>query len=241
MFCFTSLQIFASENLLDAANKLYMSQQYEEASKAYENVLKNGNTSVEVFYNLGNAYYKTGDFTKAILNYERAKKIKPSDEDILFNIAIANQKTIDKIEPAPKVFYQKWWDDYVASSTPGSKSIFGVVFIWLAAITGTFYIFSRKYQVKKISFILSFLFLFAGLFFVLVASQQHAMAVNQKEAIILPDNVYVKSSPDDKSTNLFMLHTGTKIELIDELQGWKKIKIPNGNVGWLKDSTIEVI
>lgn len=231
----------AQSNLFESANKLYMSQQYAEAAKAYEDMIKLGNTSAEVFYNLGNSYYKTGDFTKAILNYERAKKLKPSDEDILFNIAIANQKTIDKIEPAPKVFYERWWDAYVASSTAGTRSLIGVALIWLAAIIGAVYIFTKNYAVKKFTFFSTFILLIAGLFFVMVASNQNSHSLNNKEAIIIPDNVYVKSSPDDKSTNLFMLHTGTKIELKDQLQGWKKIRIPNGNEGWLKEQSLEVI
>ncbi|HNR20867.1 MAG TPA: tetratricopeptide repeat protein [Bacteroidia bacterium] len=241
MLCLCTLQNLAADNLFDTANKLYMSQQYESAAKTYEDIIKLGNSSAEVFYNLGNSYFKTGDFTKAILNYERAKKLKPSDEDILFNIAIANQKTIDKIEPAPKVFYQRWWDGYVASSTAGTRSLVGVALIWLAAFVGAIYIFARSYSLKKLTFFGTFIFLFAGLFFVAVASNQNNYSQNHKEAIIIPDNVYVKSSPDDKSTNLFMLHTGTKIELKDELQGWKKIKIPNGNEGWLKDQSLEVI
>lgn len=241
MFCFCVLQTFATDNLFDSANKLYMGQQYEKAAKSYEDLIKLGHSSAEVFYNLGNSYYKTGEFTKAILNYERAKKLKPSDEDILFNIAIANQKTIDKIEQAPKVFYERWWDAYVASSTSGTRSLIGVALIWLATMVGAVYIFTKNYSVKKLTFFSTFILLFAGLFFLIVASNQNSYTQNHKEAIIIPDNVYVKSSPDDKSTNLFMLHTGTKIELKDELQGWKKIRIPNGNEGWLKEQSLEVI
>lgn len=234
-------KLFCNDAAFSQANKLYMSQQFDAAADAYELMIKNGNTSAEIFYNLGNAYYKTGAFTKAILNYERARKLKPADDDILFNLAIANQKTIDKIEPAPKVFYERWWEQYVASSNPDARAILGIVFMWVAFFMGLVYIFSSKLALKKFSFFFSFLLLFAGLFFIAIASRQNANAENHKEAIIIPDNCYVKSSPDEKSTNLFMLHTGTKVELNDELQGWRKIKIPNGNVGWIKVENIEVI
>jgi tetratricopeptide (TPR) repeat protein len=238
---FYANEVRCSDFSFDEANKFYMAQQYDSAVIAYEQIIKGGSTSAEIFYNLGNSYYKTGAFTKAILNYERAKKIKPADEDILFNLAIANQKTIDKIESAPKVFYERWWEQYVASSNPDVRAILGIVFIWVAFIMGLAYIFTKKLAMKKFSFFFSFLLLIVGLFFIVVASRQNANAENHKEAIIVPDNCYVKSSPDEKSTNLFMLHTGTKVELNDELQGWRKIKIPNGNVGWVKVENIELI
>lgn len=232
---------YAGNSNFDAANKLYMTQRYTDAANAYEDIIKKERPTAELYYNLGNCYYKNADYTRAILNYERARKLKPADEDILFNIAVSNQKTVDKIESAPKVFYQKWWDDYVTSSTPGARALLGVIFIWLALAVGCVYIFINKYAIKKLTFFGSFILLFAGLFFVIVASSQNSRSQNLKEAIIIPDNCYVKSSPDEKSTNLFMLHSGTKIELMDELQDWMRIKIPNGNEGWLRHECIEVI
>lgn len=241
MFYLMAINSFAGSTSFETANKLYMTQHYDEAVKAYEEILKSGTASAELYYNLGNSYYKSGDYTKAILNYERAKKIRASDEDVLFNLAVVNQKTVDKIEEAPKVFYERWWAEYLASSNAGTRSVIGIMLIWFAAIAGTIYIFTKSYPIKKLSFFGSFLLLFTGLFFLLVAKNQNSYSQNHREAIILPDNCYVKSSPDEKSTNLFMLHSGTKIELKDELQGWKKIKIPNGNEGWLRDESVEVI
>lgn len=243
-FCFLISDVFAlptNQELYEAGNKYYMSQQYQNAIEKYELLIKDNVKSYELYFNLGNAYYKTGNFAASILNYERAKKIKSNDEDLIMNLALANQNTVDKIEPAPKVFYEKWWDDYLQEQTADKRSLIGIGLIWLAVIIGCIYIFSRNFSIKRASFFISFIVLFSGLFFIYVASKQNASDSASQEALIYKPSAYVKGSPDEKGTNLFMLHAGTKIEVIDELQGWKKIRIPNGNVGWVQSTDVEII
>lgn len=240
VLCFAAC--FASvADAFEEGNKLYMTQQYEKAIEAYMQHIKSGKATAEAYFNAGNCYYKLGNFASAILNYERALKLNASDEDIKFNLALANQNTVDKIEPAPKVFYERWWDNFLQSSTPDRRAATGIVLIWITAALACIYIFTNRISLKKLSFYTGAIALLAAVFFIFLAGKQEALAVENRGAIVFKTSAYVKSSPEEKSTNLFMLHAGTKIEVIDELIGWKKIRIPNGNIGWMKDNELEVI
>jgi tetratricopeptide (TPR) repeat protein len=239
-----SHNIFADSKddlLFKEANNLYLKQSYFQAIEKYEQLISDNIISFEVYYNLGNAYYKTGSYTQAILNYERAKKIKPDDADVNLNLAIANQKTIDKIEPTPKVFYNQWWDNYLASSTADTSAVIMLVFLWLFIGTLAIMILIKNASLKKLSFIISLILACCTLFFFITSQTRQSINDSSVEALIISQSAYIKSAPDDKGTNLFQLHEGTKINIVDELGNWKKIKIPNGNVGWIKSKDLETI
>lgn len=229
------------ESKFELANKFFLERNFEKAISLYEELVKSGNKSAEVYYNLGNAYYKTGNYAAAILNYERAKKLKPSDEDINFNLRLANLNTIDKIEAAPQVFYVKWWNDFVNSTSLESHSLKALFFFWFAFVVVSIYVLVNKRLVKKITLIAALIIFLLGAFSLYFSYKQFSELNNNKAAIIFSQGVYIKSSPDENSINLFMLHSGTKVEVIDELQDWKRIRIANGNEGWLPASSIELI
>ncbi|MCW5919919.1 MAG: tetratricopeptide repeat protein [Bacteroidetes bacterium] len=239
-----SHNIFADSKddlLFKEANNLYLKQSYFQAIEKYEQLISDNIISFEVYYNLGNAYYKTGNYTKAILNYERAKKIKPDDADVNLNLAIANQKTIDKIEPTPKVFYNQWWDNYLASSTADTSAVIMLVFLWLFIATIAIMIVIKNASLKKLCFIIFLILACFTIFFFITSQTRQSINDSSVEALIISQSAYIKSAPDDKGTNLFQLHEGTKINIVDELGNWKKIKIPNGNVGWVKSKDLETI
>ncbi len=225
----------------DKANLLYRSGNYKEAARSYESLLAGGYISSALYYNLGNAYYKMDNFPKAIINYERALKLNPSDEDISFNLRLANINTVDKIEPIPKLFYEQWWENFISIYNDTNWSKLGIAALWLAFIFSVIYIFGNSILMKKTGFFISLIFLATGIFLLSTAGIQHHRLTSNKSAVITETSAYIKSSPDEKSTNLFMLHAGTRIDIIDELKGWKKIRIANGNVGWISDNEIEII
>src|SRR5688572_19240399 len=125
--------------IFNRANKLYMDQKYEEASREYEKLISNQKVSAEVYFNLGNSYYKTGNIAGAILNYERAKRLRPSDPDIAYNLRMANLNTIDKIEPLPQLFYEKWWDDFVNEGSVNRRAMLVVILFWITLGVGSVY------------------------------------------------------------------------------------------------------
>jgi tetratricopeptide (TPR) repeat protein len=243
VLCLFVVKSFAStaDSLYQQGNAWYAKQNYQQAIEKYESILAQNTPSFEVFYNLGNAYYKTGNFTKAILNYERARKIKPFDDDLAMNLALANQNTIDKIEPAPQVFYEIWWNNYLTGNSLDQRAFTLLLCIWLAFIAACFYLFSQNSTFKKWSFFSVFVLSILAFFFLFVANQQQEKLKASNEAIIINPSSFVKSSPDAKGTNLFQLHAGTKTNVLDELNGWKKIRIPNGNEGWIRSEDLEKI
>ena len=227
--------------LFNQANKLYMDQSYENAVEVYEKLILNGKIAPEVYFNLGNAYYKTGNIAAAILNYERAKRLRSSDPDIAYNLRMANLATIDKIEPVPQLFYEVWWEDFVNEGSLNNRALFTVLLFWAALFVALLYLFSDVVIIKKTAFFLILVLVLSGVFTGFLTYRQNHYLQNHMAAIIYAGSAYAKSSPDDKSANLFLLHSGTRIEVLDELQGWKKVRIANGNEGWILADAIEII
>lgn len=227
--------------MFTSANTAYRSGDYKSASVQFEELLKTGNKAHEVYFNLGNSYYKQKEFAKAILNYERAYRMDPSDEDVQHNLRLAYANTIDKIEPVPLLFYERWWENILSSASPGTWAWIAISCLWTGILLAVLYLYSKTINERKRNFLLSGSLIISSLLLFFIAASSYTRLHNEKSAIIMEASAYVKSSPDAKSTNLFMLHEGTRIRIIDELEGWKQIKIANGNVGWIKDGSAEVI
>jgi len=230
-----------AEQQYEKASKLYKSGNYAEASMQYQNLVNDGKKSTALFFNLGNCYYKTGDYAKAILNYERAKKIAPADEDIEYNLKLANAKASDKIDPIPQLFYEKWWSIFITTFSPTEWSAFAIITLWIAAGIFLIYLFAKTVEKKKKSFYAATIIFGLSLCLFIVARSANRLIYNYRFAIIMDSSAYAKSAPDAKGTNLFLLHNGTKVEIVEEQEGWKKIKIANGNTGWMSNEALESI
>lgn len=237
-------QVRATGNPLDVyhqATTAYQKQDYQDAVKLYEQLLKEGNVSLEVYYNLGNAYYKSGNNGRAILNYERAKKLAPDDEDIQFNLRVAGLKTVDKIDPLPELFYKRWIHSFSSWLSVNGWSRVFLMMVWLTALSAGIYFLSKNVLFRKIGFILILFFLLlSGLSFV-IARQSHSQERLELQAVVLSASTYVKSSPDYKGNDLFILHEGTKVNVLDSLNGWQKIRTANGSLGWIIGTDLEKI
>ena len=230
-----------ADSILKRANELYQKQNFAESSKLYKTIINKGYKSAEVYFNLGNAYFRMNQIPKAILSYERAKKIAPGDDDIDFNLKIANLKIVDKIEPVPKFFLTVWLESIANMFSSAAWSAISIIFIWLLFISVAVFYVSWSSLIKRISFgigIISIIMIISTMLFAAKMSNYEESNIN---AIIFLQNVYVKSSPDEGSTDLFILHEGAKVEILDELGTWKKIKLANGSIGWLPENSIEII
>jgi tetratricopeptide (TPR) repeat protein len=223
------------------ANIAYQKLDYETSIRKYEELVKNHQVSTEVYFNLGNAYFKAGNFAKAILNYERAKKLEPEDEDANFNLKIASLKVVDKIENVPEMFYKRWINNFSTIMPADTFSIIFIFLIWLLFASAALYVAGNTVRIRKLSFIALIFFICLSTASGILASRSHARASVDKQGIIMTSSVYVKSSPDDKGNDLFILHEGTKTEILDELNGWSKIRIANGGIGWMKSDEMEII
>ncbi|MFN5325391.1 MAG: SH3 domain-containing protein [Bacteroidota bacterium] len=229
------------EQSFDKAGKLYKEQNYAAALSIYDSLLRIGYQSAELEFNCGNAYYRTGQIPQAILHYERAAKLDPDDTDIEHNLRIAYLSTIDKIDPAPELFYERWIRNLAYGGALSSKAGWTVTLIWLSAALFAGYLFASKLIIRKWAFAGFAATLFAGVLLWLLAENQNSHLNHNKGAIIFSDAVYVKASPNTDGANLFMLHAGTKVVVTDEMEGWKKIRIANGNEGWIDQGVAEEI
>lgn len=226
---------------IDSANAAYARNDFEKAARLYEEVLASGQEASELYYNLGNAYYKLNKPGLSILNYERAKKLAPNDADIQHNLELVNQRITDKIDPVPQLFIEEWKNSFLNLFSATGWAVvciaLFIAFLFMLAlfITGT------RTTIRQMGFWtgLAFLVLTVTAFF--MAHKQTIMARESMEAIITTSSVTVKGSPAEKGTKLFVIHEGTKVE-IEEIDGdWVEVRIANGNVGWIPSSAITFI
>lgn len=240
---FSTLQLLAKTNnpVIEAANKAYTIEKYNDAIVLYNKVLEKGFESYELYYNLGNCYYRLTNYPMAILNYEKGKKLNPADDDIDFNLKIANTKIVDKIDPIPQLFFIKWWIQFANLFSFDNWAIVAITSISLFFLFLFLYLASGFYKTKKLSFWFAASFLLITLLSINFAYKQYSNINSTDTAIIFAPNVTVKSSPDENGTDKFVIHEGTKVTILDELNNWVKIKIANGSNGWIEKQTFEII
>lgn len=239
----SSLTSFGKTLTKADADALYKAEKYTEAATAYESLLKgHDGVSAPLYYNLGNAYYKLDNIPLAILNYERALLLEPGDGDIRANLALARGKTIDKVTPPSEMFFVTWWHNLCNSMSSHAWSVVAIVCFILMLGGILAYMFVPQLLVRKIGvygamlmLVLVILANFAGY------SQSRAFA-ERNNAIVIAPAVSVKSSPNDSSTDLFLIHEGSKVEILDSsMKLWREVKFEEGKQGWIPLSAIEVI
>ena len=219
----------------------YMRNDYASAIQIYESLLKKGEAA-EVYYNLGNSYYKADDIAKAILNYERALLLQPGNADIRANLEIARSKMIDKVVSVPDIFFVAWVKSLTNCLSVDAWAKLGIVFFILLLISFSLFFFSKQIIWKKNGFIAGILFLVFTVLSNIFASEQKSELLDRNDAIVLSPSVTVRSTPSESGTGLFVLHEGHKIEIKDNsMREWKEIRLEDGKVGWIPASAIEVI
>lgn len=230
-----------SKELFNKANAYYQKGDYEKASVEYKGILKEGYESAELYYNLGNCYYKLNEMPQAIVNYEKAKKLAPEDEDIEFNLKLANLKIVDKIEPIPQLTFKSWWIGIANLFSSQDWAIFTIICFALACLCGILFLFINSVVGKKIIFVIGLIVLAKSFLLVALGSTRTTIEREHNTAVLIKPDVYVKSSPNEKSADLFILHEGAKVNLLDEIGKWKRIRLANGNEGWIQSEALEVI
>ena len=245
LFTALTLGLFASEDFaeekLNQANELYEKGEYSEASKAYKSLLADGYFSADVHYNLGNSYYQLNQIAPAILHYEKALKLNPSHEDAAFNLILANEKTIDKIEAIPELFIYRWWKSIYNLFGMDTWAKWVVVFFFIALMGLLIYWIGSKLSLRKIGFYTFLTAFVLALFSWLMADRQKSKLNRIDYAIIMEPTVNINSSPSAGSSKLFVLHEGTKVKVEEVDEDWMNVSLPNGNKGWVKMEKLEVI
>lgn len=243
LLVFSLVNLYADEKgeLWTKANDAYSMGQYETALNDYIEIEKNGYHSYRLYYNMGNAWYKTGNMGKAILYYEKALKLNPAGEDALNNLQIAKLQTLDKIDVLPEFIVSTWIKDIrnlMSSNGWGYTAVglFAVVCILLLLFK-----FAPTTGGRKLSFVLACVVFLFFIFAVLFAFSLRAKAKSEDNAVVMVPVSNVKSAPNSTGNNLFILHEGSKVEILEQAGKWCRIEISDGRQGWLEGKDIEVI
>jgi len=239
----TANNLFAGnvDNLMAAANKSYTEGKFEEAVNAYEAIIKLGYKSDILYFNLGNAYFKTKNFPAAILSFERAKLLNPGDENINFNLDLAKTFTVDRIEPLPEFFMATFFKNIRQTMSTDGWAYTGIIFLVISLVLAYFFWFSFNPNLKRITFSVGIFTVIFTLLSFTFSTQQKNSIINHNYGILFPSVVAVKSSPGDSGKDLFVLHSGTKVKIIDSVGDWFEIHVADGNQGWVLKDTVERI
>lgn len=243
------ISVFGTVNLsanpaedFQRGNAAYEAEKFADAIPIYENIIKAGQSSVEVYFNLGNAYFKTGNIGKTILNYERAYKLSNGSRDVKKNLEIARAKLKDEIIPLPPFFATQFFSNIINLNSSTGWAIFSLLFLW----TG-FIILSMKISGKKLPILENvgrsaalFSISLGALFFIL-AFAKNTNDVNAKELIVLAKETELKEGADKSSPKIITLHEGTKSEMLDQIGDWFKIRLADGEEGWISELDVEII
>ncbi|MFH1478333.1 MAG: tetratricopeptide repeat protein [Candidatus Omnitrophota bacterium] len=227
------------EDIFNSANLKYQNEDYEGAAALYEKLIDMDKANVEVFYNLGNSYFKKGSTGKAILNYERALRISPRDRDILLNLKIARALTLDKIEGPDRgfilsaifFFYDKLNIDEL---TIASSMIFIIMIMFL--VFSINFVEKRKYIFYTVS---AFGILF--IVFIIFLSSKIQAQYFLKEAIVISEEIDIRSGPKEDYLKQFTLHEGTRLRVLKKINNWYEVGLSKDLRGWLPQDSVDII
>ncbi len=229
------------DSLFHRGNTRYAEGQYEKALAAYDSLLHSGFESAELYYNMGNAAFRSNKLGFAILYYEKALKLNPSMEEAQVNLDYVSRFKEDNLEKVPELFIKTWIRSLVLSLSAngwGAASLL-LFALFLAALAA--YIFARRMAVKKSGFFSGLLLLVLFILSITAANQRHRQLVDPNKAIIVNPSAVVKSSPSSSGTDLFVLHEGTKVSTDEMVNQWMEIRISDGRIGWIPASSLESI
>ena len=223
-------------------DSLYIANDYAGAIAAYEEVIATQREAADLYYNLGNAHYKNDEIAKAILNYERALLLAPGDDDINFNLTLAQSKIVDKVSEPYRIFFAVWIENVINLFAIDTWAVAAIVafIIFLAAVL--LFLFSNRMGLRKSGFIVALLSLVITIFANVAALHHYNKLTNRTAAIVMQPSVTAKSTPDNSGTDLFVIHEGRKVNITDDtMRGWKEIELEDGTIGWVPADVIEKI
>jgi tetratricopeptide (TPR) repeat protein len=230
------------DTLWNRANDSYSIGNYQEAAQLYEQILNENGESAEIYFNLGNACFKQNLLGAAHLNYERARRLDPTNPDILHNLDFVKAMQIDKIDEIQDVFITTWLDNVMNICSGNTWSIVFFTLIALSLLLLSFFIFSQTSKIRKLSFTGFCLFILLSITSFYLGYRQRNQTLNRSEAIIYSQEVVVKSTPNNSGSDLFIIHDGLKVRIIDKQGNYYRIILNDGkSQGWIPRESAEII
>ena len=228
------------DSIFDQSNAFYTDGKYQMAIDGYKDILNSGFESAELYYNLGNAFYKLNNIPESNFFYEKARSISPTDEDILINLSFAQNLRIDKIEKLPITQTQNFKINILNLLSEKGWSVLLIILAWIACVSFVLYLSVNNSGNKRI-FFTQFIILMIGLIVVFTINYEKKNLNNEKFAIIYDKEIEVWSEPNKISELKFLLHEGTKVKQVDTIQDWVNIQLENGTLGWIQSSSIKTL
>lgn len=234
-------QISVAQSSFEKGNEFYQKENYQAAITSYESILKSGKHSADLYFNLGNCYFKLHKVAPAIYNFEKALLLNPSDKDIQTNLGFAQKMAIDDIKVIPKVGFHKLIHDFTSTYYYDTWAWIAVslAFVFLLFFIG--YYFSQTTVLKRIFFFGMFALLVGITLSVTSGIYEKTQYENEKPAIVFVEIASVKSEPKSTSPDAFVLHEGTKVFILESIANWKKVQLTDETTGWIDESAIKEI
>lgn len=231
----------SADQVFLTATQAYREGRFEDARSAFEQIRAAGYESPALYYNLGNVYYKTGDAARAVLFYERALRLAPGDEDILHNLQLVSLTLPDRIEAAPRLFIWDWWAAATTWIPAGVQAalVYALVLLLAGSLTGV--ALARTYGARRRWFIGAAVAAVAGAVMTGVLLARLSDLARDDRAVILASVTTAKNSPDDGSTDAFVLHGGARLTILTRAGDWWEIRLADGKVGWIRATAAEAI
>lgn len=240
-FLFSVIGFSQNMALFEQGNALYNDGKYQDAINKYQAILETDVHSAELYFNLGNANYKLNNIAPSIYYYEKALQLKPNDKEIINNLNFAKNMTLDAIDVIPEVGLSKVLNNVSNALSFDLWAIFSVCFVILAVALFINYIMSGGTKTKRFSFTFGFACLFLMIGSLISAFHKYNLDKSDNPAIVFAQETKVKSEPNLRSEEAFRLHEGTKVQVLDTVENWKKIKLSDGKMGWVSAEDIKLL
>ena len=227
--------------LFQKANEAYRAEQYQRADSLYRAILSKGYENGTLYYNLGNCAYKLGNIGEAVLFYRKALKLNPHDDDAAKNLKIARLKVLDKIELPPRFFLLKWWDALIHNWHFTAYGKLALAFWWILFLAAGVWVVVKREALRQW---MRRLAMFAGILFLLTAGLGYAAytaQVEKQQGVVIADVLTARSAPEEHATELFVIHAGTELSVLEKRQGWLKIRLLDGKEGWVPANAVGII
>lgn len=238
---FFGVMALAQGASIKEANTLYAQKNYDAAVQQYETVLQTQGQSAELYYNMGNAYYRTGEIARAILNYNRALLLKPNYDDAAFNLQIAQKKVVDNVDVTSVFFLKQWVNDFGDLMSSNGWAILSVVLFILALASFLLFVFGRYPTFRRTTFNVAVATLVISIISVAYAFKQSNKVETSTDGIIMAGSITAKDSPSLNGKDMFVMHAGTKVTIKNDVSGWIEVELPDGNAGFIPANSIEKI
>ncbi len=225
----------------DQANKSYQAKKYSESIQLYENLRKEGYQSLELYYNLGNSYYQNNQIGSAILNYERALTVDKGNKDVLFNLELARARQKDELSAIPGFFLSRWWNGLQNMATSTTWGVIGLLLLWIGIGGLVFWLLGKERVVRKKGFLAGLSILGLCILPFLFSFGKKKIEQDSGVAILIEKEIPVRSAPDEESVEVLLLHEGAKLDVLDQIGEWYKVRLINGEEGWLPIGSLEKI